>query len=1067
MKGIPEGVFGGDDRAVAPVLGVILLFGIAAIGLSVWQTTVIPSQNADTEFKHYMDVQGDMGDLRQAHLETVNSGEPQAPTLKLGTAYTTRIIGVNPPDPSGTIRDEDIGSFSLEGAPDSASDSMITTVDVCGVSQPSTDRLRYDPSYNRLSDRDAPPVMYENTVLYRETADGEFLVEGDQLLIQGSTINILPIQTDLDRTGRSTSIDLSSQGYLVEKDLEAGATPTIIVPTKIPASTWENELLESQMGDSVSKVLSEGEGLPDGGTIGENEVGIVLNEKGDPFPWTVRCAITTDGGTTDFTESVKPPQVLYGGVGRGGTTEHTPETNSDEMVISNGKWIEISSISEILLGGSDTTALSGDDLNGGEGIRLEFKMKDGESDETVFVQITLEKDNDGSWNEKTVKMGESPDDLQSPNDDDLTDEAAEKILEGGEPDILSPKSYQTSSFDSQDGDFGSYVDTIETMENATYQTTELQGRVDVQIISSELSLDIDDQSKIIKEGETSPVEFNVTATGKIEGSENVDLIVRDSDGQKIDDIDGRVDRQTLTDVDGEESFRLTWEPDWDQVDNGKYQILVEGESDQAFATVEVFQGGNVRLNVTIDNATSPVDYGDTVETNVNVENVGDIDADDAQLALSMAGQDGPQPEFDLAAGENTTLTLEYDTQEYLDPTNTGEKTLKATWNDESTDTETVVVEQPDIILDPQVEDLTAGEDGQNQTVEFTLGEDLTEGDEISVDVSDTGDDVDYDGNDGSWNINQGDGTVSPDLDNGKVVYKVGPDDSEDDTIKFEGSGVDASSAEPDIRYGVEYRVESADSYAEQANGDTSSTTFETTSGQQIQVGIVDSGSPIEYGDTFNATVRATNVGGAEGDSQILLSLAGEGGPQETVQLAPGASTNVTMTYDTEQLESDVIGEAELEAEARNDTDSRTVTVDPPTLIKDPTVEDVPAGDGRVNQTMNFTLGEDTGGASIKIDLTNTSDNVSYDADSANWTIVEGNGSISLNANNEVESVVYETNSESDLEGDRIVIAADYTDTSDADTASATEYDITYELTDASDYPTGETNSTSFETTPPG
>ena len=57
MKGIPEGVFGGDDRAVAPVLGVILLFGIAAIGLSVWQTTVIPSQNADTEFKHYMDVQ--------------------------------------------------------------------------------------------------------------------------------------------------------------------------------------------------------------------------------------------------------------------------------------------------------------------------------------------------------------------------------------------------------------------------------------------------------------------------------------------------------------------------------------------------------------------------------------------------------------------------------------------------------------------------------------------------------------------------------------------------------------------------------------------------------------------------------------------------------------------------------------------------------------------------------------------------------------------------------------------------------------------------------------------------
>jgi hypothetical protein len=553
----------------------------------------------------------------------------------------------------------------------------------------------------------------------------------------------------------------------------------------------------------------------------------------------------------------------------------------------------------------------------------------------------------------------------------------------------------------------------------------------------------------------------------MEGSENVDLVIR-NDGSPVQSAAPRADRETLTNVDGQESFTLTWEPDWDQVDNGDYQILVDGESDQEFATVEVFQSGNIRLNVTIDNATSPVDYGETVETNVTVENVGEIDADDAQLALSMAGQDGPQPQFDLAAGENTTLALEYDTQENLDPTNTGEKTLKATWNDESTDTETVVVEQPDIILDPQVEDLTAGEDGQTQTVEFTLGEDLTEGDEISVDVSDTGDDVDYDGNDGSWNIIQGDGTVSPDLDNGKVFYKVGASDSEDDTIKIEGSGVDASSAEPDIRYDVEYRVESADSYAEQANGDTSSTTFETTSGQQIQVEIVDSGSPIEYGDSFNATVRATNVGGAEGDSQILLSLAGEGGPQETVQLAPGASTNVTMTYDTEQLESDVIGEAELEAEARNDTDSRTVTIDPPTLIKEPTVEDVPAGEGRVNQTIGFTLGEDTGGASISIDLTDTSENVSYDGDSANWTIVEGNGSISLNANNNmVESVVYQTNSESDLEGDRIVIEADYTDTSDADTASGTEYDILYELTDSSDYPPGETNSTSFETTPPG
>ena len=1076
MKGIPEGVFGGDNRAVAPVLGVILLFGIAAIGLSVWQTTVIPSQNADTEFKHYMDVQGDMSDLRQAHLETVNSGEPQAPTLKLGTAYTTRIIGVNPPNPSGTVRDEDIGSFSLEGAPDSASDSMITTVDVCGVNQPSTDRLRYDPSYNRLSDRDAPPVMYENTVIYRETADGEFLVEGDQLLIQGSTINILPVQTDLDRTGRSTSIDLSSQGYLVEKDLEAGATPTIIVPTKIPASTWENELLDSQMGDSVSKVLSEGDSLPDGGTIGENEVGIVLNEKGDPFPWTVRCAITTDGETADFTESVKPPQILYGGVGRGGTTEHTPETNSDEMVISNGKWIEISSISEILLGGSDTTTLSGDDLNGGEGIRLGFKMKDGESDETVFVQITLEKDNSGGWSEKTVKMGKSPDNLKSPNDDDgLTDEAAERILEGGEPDILSPESYQTSSFDSQDESFGSYVDTIETMENATYQTTELQGRVDVQIISGELSLDIDDEdrSKSIKEGETSEIEFDVTATGEMEGSENVDLVVRDSSGQEIDDIDGRVDRQTLTNVDGEESFTLTWEPDWDQVGNGEYQILVEGESDQAFATVDVFQSGNVYLEVEINDATSPVDYGDTVETNVTVRNVGDTDAEDVQLDLSMAGQGISRPEdgFDLDAGESTTRTLEYDTGENLDSTNTSEKTLKVTWNDESADTETVVVERPDIILDPQVEDLTAGEDGQTQTFEFTLGEDLKkDNDEISVDVSDTGDAVEYDGNDESWTIVQGDGELSLDTNNGKVekvTYKIGSRNSEGDTIKFQGSDISAASAESDIRYDVEYRVESADSYAEQGNGDTNSTSFESKN-DAIEVEIRDAESPVEYGETVEANIRVENVGSTDAeDVQLDVSMAGQDISQPEFDLEAGEETIITTYYDTdENLDSSDTGGKELKVTWNNEsTDTYTVVVNQSEVIHEPYAEDVTATDGNQTQAFEFTLDEDLAkGDKISVDISDSGDDIEYDNDDANWTIINSSNNAELDLKLNDGKVIYVVGDDADT-GDTIRFEGAYVDASSAD--SGDSYDVEYRVEEAESYAereNGHTNSTSFKST---
>ena len=201
---------------------------------------------------------------------------------------------------------------------------------------------------------------------------------------------------------------------------------------------------------------------------------------------------------------------------------------------------------------------------------------------------------------------------------------------------------------------------------------------------------------------------------------------------------------------------------------------------------------------------------------------------------------------------------------------------------------------------------------------------------------------------------------------------------------------------------------------------------------------------------------------------MQLSLAGTSGPQKTVQLDPGNSTTKTLRYDTGELSPNEIGTAELEAETRDDTDSQTVTIEHSTLIQEPFVENVSAGEEQLSQNMSFTLGGDTGGATIKIDLTNTSDNVSYDTDSASWTVVEGNGSISLNTDDGVTSVKYQTNSETDRAGDKIIIEADNTDTTSADTDSATEYDILYKLMSKNKnrYEQGETNSTSFETTPP-
>ena len=1069
MKEIIEGAFESDNRAVAPVLGVALLFGITAIGLSMWQTTVVPDQNAEVEFNHYGEIEGDMQELRQAHLQTVASGQQQSPVLQLGVTYNTRVIGVNPPNPQGTLRAKDLGNITLENATDKTTGGQLDTSDLCGTPRPpQTSAIRYDPSYVRLSDEDSPQLVYENTVLYKKTEndDDEVLVRSDQALIQGSntqgsSINLLPVQSTAVRSSQQTSLSLSSSGYRTVKRLEPAAEPNVTIATNISAGTWRSELLKSEIESGyVNNVSNTSDGVK-----------IDLGRTPDP-PWTVRCAITANGDTT-FTP-VDLPFKQNGGVGQGGTTEHTPDSNTDKIVIPNGKWTKIDNIAGIKYGNGEAVPITeGNVLQPGNGVLMEYVIQDGASDKQVEIKIEAGDiaDDNNNYNKPVGEVT-----FSSPGIDGqqmtLEQDAAEEVFTSGTekgPDILDDSNYGGTF---QNAGISSLVEDVLGMEDATLRTTDTAGRVDMKVESGELSLNINDsdRSRTIKKGETSEIEFNVTATGEMEGSESVDLVVRDSSGQPIGDIGDRADRETLTNVDGEESFTLTWEPDWsNNIDSGEYQILVEGESDQTFATVNVFQSGNVRLDVTIDNTTSPVDYGDTIETNVTVRNVGDTTADSPQLDLSIAGN-GPQPQLDtLDAGENTTRTLEYNTRDNLNPTDTGEKTLKATWSGESTDTETVVVERPDIILDPQVEDLTTGEDGQTQTFEFTLGEDLTADDEISVDVSDTNDAVEYDGNDGSWNITQGDGTeVSPDLDNGKVIYKIGPDDSEGDTIKFQGSGIDASSAESDIRYDVEYRVKSANSYAEGENGDTNFTSFESKD-DAIEVEIDNATSPVEYGETIKANVSVENVGSTDAeDVQLDVSVAGRE-PQPEFDLEVGEETTITTNYDTgENLDPSDIGRKTLEVTWNDEsTDTETVVVEQPDVIHEPYAENVTATDGNQTQKFGFTLDEELEkGDEISVDISGTGDDIRYDGNDSNWTVIRGPESAQVTPEIDNGTVSYTAGGKK-TENDTIRIRADFVNASSAE--PDTRYDVEYRVESAGPYAAqddGDTNSTSFETEPP-
>lgn len=84
--------------------GFILIFALIVILFSLYQSQIVPPENAQTEYQHSQTVQGDMLELRNALLTADTTGETQFVDIKLGTHYQPRTFALNPPAATGTLR---------------------------------------------------------------------------------------------------------------------------------------------------------------------------------------------------------------------------------------------------------------------------------------------------------------------------------------------------------------------------------------------------------------------------------------------------------------------------------------------------------------------------------------------------------------------------------------------------------------------------------------------------------------------------------------------------------------------------------------------------------------------------------------------------------------------------------------------------------------------------------------------------------------------------------------------------------------------------------------------------
>lgn len=220
-----------DERAQSIQIGAVLLFGVLVILFSVYQAVIVPSQNQEVEFNHNQRVQGDMVELRNAVLETKSAGTDGFVSVELGTQFPARLVGLNPPSPSGVLQTTAERPVVVRDA----SGSDITS-DVCPGSDVTTRAFEYTPSYSEY--RNAGTLRYENSVLYQNFSENTVTLSSQQL-VRGDRVQLIPLNRSFrEASSRTVSVDFKP-GRL---DTSQRDIDSITVPTELSRSAWVDAL---------------------------------------------------------------------------------------------------------------------------------------------------------------------------------------------------------------------------------------------------------------------------------------------------------------------------------------------------------------------------------------------------------------------------------------------------------------------------------------------------------------------------------------------------------------------------------------------------------------------------------------------------------------------------------------------------------------------------------------------------------------------------------------------------------------------------------------------------------
>ncbi|WP_372910677.1 Ig-like domain-containing protein [Salinigranum sp.] len=254
-----------DDRAQSLQIGAILLFGILIIGLSIFQTVVVPQENGRVEFNGYAETTEDLVTFRNDILTAGTQGGQQAESLKTGVRYPPRAVLINPGPPVGSVGTTPAENVTISGVVAVSGEPRnvqgVWNTSERGAQNYSTRSLVFTPAYNEIT---VPSVELSGDGAYRLTGNGPLALT-ERRAIVGNTITLVTVDGDL-RTGSLTSsvaaspASVATRSVTVTGDRGADFTVTLPVPgndTEAAAQAWNDSAAATTLDRNPNVVSRE------------------------------------------------------------------------------------------------------------------------------------------------------------------------------------------------------------------------------------------------------------------------------------------------------------------------------------------------------------------------------------------------------------------------------------------------------------------------------------------------------------------------------------------------------------------------------------------------------------------------------------------------------------------------------------------------------------------------------------------------------------------------------------------------------------------------------------------